>query len=564
MKSISVLEDQIEKELYELNQIQGLIKNIHQQQHEPEAAGQDHQDLPLQPRKNGQRQTRGNRQAKGAEQYCQGFEASDGYDRDGGSFQQDQKGRQGLQMGNAGLNNRSAKELSRSPIGKKGDDRRRIGVKEDKENQRGNNPTFDCWQNGSPLRNSSAKKKKPAIKMQAKQKEVRTPKKASYQGQEIDTLRHQLGLNVDSENGAVNPFADPLSFLEENSQNVGSLNEFINLEKSNQRRNKEGRSGCANTKAKPKQEDNITELRKILFEEQDSEQSAKKIKMKSALKHRKNVSEDQSFDTDEQEEDSYPSGTLLNESSSASIQRPSKSPSKRTDDVGLEQYQKLCHKFREARKKSTNFEERVNLMILEKENKDIMKAVLKKAKQNEEAFNELKQCTFTPKKISQYRPEGKSPGRLTKPFMERVEDWDVRRRVKIERQKEDREKSSLAGCTFQPDILSQKEDLGRQYPKELRKSSFLQNGLLEYYDRMNKVRSRSPLKSAENSVNSARRKSVSRSPVPRHTQERQEARESVQSKRERLGDLLKTKYQKKRLGLHEQLMTIPYNNNHYY
>jgi hypothetical protein len=311
-------------------------------------------------------------------------------------------------------------------------------------------------------------------------------------------------------------------------------------------------------------DDNIAELRKILFEEQDSELSGKKIKKKSALKQKKHSSEDQSFDTDEQEEDSYPTNTVLNESSSMSINRPSKSPTKKSEDVGLEQYQKLCHKFREARKKSTNFEERVNLMILEKENKDIMKAVLKKAKQNEEAFNELKQCTFTPKKISQYRPEGGSPSRLTKPFMERVEDWAVQKRTKLEKQKEAKEKTSLAGCTFQPDLFSQKEEIGRQYPKELRKSSFLQNGLLEYYDRMNKVRSRSPLKSAETSVNSARRKSVSRSPVPRHTQERQEARESVQSKRERLGDLLKTKYQKKRLGLHEQLMTIPFNNNHYY
>jgi hypothetical protein len=218
MKSISVLEDQIEKELFELNQIQGLIKNIHQHQHPPEYHSDDHQGLSPARQIAMPVQHRQNKTPKPLDRHPRGGSPSDEFERPRGSYQQDLRGKQARQAQAPGLNSRTGIELSKSPIAKKPDEKRRIVIKEDKENQRANNHPFDCWQNGSPLKNSSQKEKKLAANYQGKQKEPRTPLKTSKQGKEIDSIRHQLGLNLDSDNCPSNPFADPISFLEENSK----------------------------------------------------------------------------------------------------------------------------------------------------------------------------------------------------------------------------------------------------------------------------------------------------------------------------------------------------------
>jgi hypothetical protein len=76
------------------------------------------------------------------------------------------------------------------------------------------------------------------------------------------------------------------------------------------------------------------------------------------------------------------------------------------EKLGKKQYGKLCEKFRNARKNNMCIEDRVNLMLLERENKLILREILKRATNNEKVGKELKECTFSPIKYANYVPTG--------------------------------------------------------------------------------------------------------------------------------------------------------------
>lgn len=155
-------------------------------------------------------------------------------------------------------------------------------------------------------------------------------------------------------------------------------------------------------------------------------------------------------------------------------------------ELGKEQYGKLCEKFRKARKQDMSIGDRVNLMMLEKENKLILREILKKATVNEKMEEELKECTFSPFKYSKGNLTSKI--KLKRPFQERVRNWEEKKHMKLQKKKMENEIVKRKECTFQPRISKVKEEIMNAYPTELTHSNFLQKGLASHYDRMHRAR----------------------------------------------------------------------------
>ena len=132
-----------------------------------------------------------------------------------------------------------------------------------------------------------------------------------------------------------------------------------------------------------------------------------------------------------------------------------------------------------------SIEDRVNLMMLEKENKLVLREILRRATNNDRLKKELEECTFSPKKFGQSKM---NCSRITEPFEQRLKDWEERKQMKINKRRMEKEVENRMECTFQPKISKVKNTIMRNYPSELTQSYFLQSGLANHYDRMNRAR----------------------------------------------------------------------------
>jgi hypothetical protein len=188
-----------------------------------------------------------------------------------------------------------------------------------------------------------------------------------------------------------------------------------------------------------------------------------------------------------------------------------------------------------------------------------MREVIRQAKETENEVKALKECTFTPVKSVDKKQKSRDHSRsqMDKSIYERNKEWEHERQSKIDMCRLEKE-AEPDPCTFRPVTSTLNHQIMNSYPKELRDSTYMQEALASYYHRMDKARSRSPNKSLP------RRKSVGNVKIgptgvsgpPCNLVERCDTRKSVEASRERLREAVKNKYQKKRLALHDQLMSM--------
>ena len=187
-----------------------------------------------------------------------------------------------------------------------------------------------------------------------------------------------------------------------------------------------------------------------------------------------------------------------------------------------------------------------------------MREVIRQAKESEQEVKDLKECTFTPIKSGDRKPKSRdSRSHLDKSVYERNKEWEHERQSKIDLCRLEKE-SEPDPCTFRPATTVLNPQIMNVYPKELRESQYMQEALASYYHRMDKARSKSPNKnfSGKKSHQSSHQKSVGVSGPPSNLVERCDGRRVVEASREKLREEVKTKYQRKRLALHDQLMSM--------
>lgn len=150
----------------------------------------------------------------------------------------------------------------------------------------------------------------------------------------------------------------------------------------------------------------------------------------------------------------------------------------RFEPVGMQDFDGLCKRFRDARKKDMDLSERVELMMVEQENKLLMKEIIKKSNEYAGLKEEMK---FTKVNTNQKRD---------KYFDARNKEWEKKRRLKVEQERIEKEIIEGEECTFAPKIRKWNGDKLKQYPQEVLNSGFMKRGLVEYYERMDRARSR--------------------------------------------------------------------------
>ena len=186
----------------------------------------------------------------------------------------------------------------------------------------------------------------------------------------------------------------------------------------------------------------------------------------------------------------------------------------------------------------------------------MMLEAIRKAKESEKEIKSLKECTFTPVKIaddSKYKNM-----HIDRNVYERNRRWELERQNKIDMVRLAKEQEEEP-CSFKPTFLNGRTGSTKEYPRELRESNFIQEGLARHYHRMDKARSKSPAK-PKTAANTASRRSSSRRPSVSgsqlHIDERYEQRKSVETKRHKLVEAVKQKYMRRRVQLHDQLMSM--------
>ena len=190
-----------------------------------------------------------------------------------------------------------------------------------------------------------------------------------------------------------------------------------------------------------------------------------------------------------------------------------------------------------------------------------MREVIRKAKESEKEAKALQECTFTPKKMPTHnksRSKDQSLLEEKSSVYERNIMWEAERQNKLERVRVEREQK-VEKCSFKPTTTPQRPVSTIEYPRELKESSFIQEGLASHYHRMGKSRSKSPTRpkspANNNNINTSRssvhRRLSGGSGRQLHIDERAEQRKSVEYKRHRLGEALKQKYLLRRVYQHD-------------
>lgn len=139
-------------------------------------------------------------------------------------------------------------------------------------------------------------------------------------------------------------------------------------------------------------------------------------------------------------------------------------------------------------------------------------------------------------------------------FYERNKQWDLDRQNKIDivRLSKDHLPESY---TFKPETTQYNPSILHEYPRELKDSNYMQEALASYYGRMERARNKptSMTPNSRRSNSNSKQRSLVVGP-PSCLEERCQARKSVEARREKLKEKVVSKYQKKRIQLHDQLM----------
>lgn len=141
-----------------------------------------------------------------------------------------------------------------------------------------------------------------------------------------------------------------------------------------------------------------------------------------------------------------------------------------------------------------------------------------------------------------------------KTFYERSKQWDLDRMNKIDIVRMSKE-NLPESYTFQPETTQYNPTILHEYPRELKDSHYMQEALASYYGRMEKARTKpTSLTPKSRRSNSSSMQRCSVIGPPSFLEERCQARKSVEARREKLKEKVVSKYQKKRIQLHDQLM----------